>query len=381
VRIETIKIGKRFRKDLGDVQALARSIATVGLLHPLVIAPDGYLIAGRRRLEAVKRLGWHEVPARVIDIVDIVRGEHDENVMRQDFLPSEVVAIARALEPSVRQAAKERQRATQLAGTTRDGKPIIGEGKLPPPNGRGKTRDVIAAHVGISGRTLEKAATVIAAAEREPDKFAPLVAEMDRTRRVNGVYRKLVTLQQAEIITREPPPLPVGPFRVIAADPPWEYEKRLADSTHRGTLPYPSMTLDEIKALPIHRLAADDAVLWLWTTNAHMRVAFDVVAAWGFAHKTILTWVKQRMGVGDWLRGQTEHCILAVRGRPVITLMNQTTVLYGAAREHSRKPDEFYTMVESLCPGAKVELFARTTRKGWAAHGSETQRFSCVDSK
>jgi N6-adenosine-specific RNA methylase IME4 len=365
---------------LGDVQALARSIADIGLLHPLVITSDGYLIAGQRRLEAMKYLSWRDVPVRVIDVADIVRGEHDENVMRQDFLPSEVVAIARVLEPAARQAAKERQQATQLASSTRGGKAVSGEGKLPPPNGRGKTRDVIAAHVGISGRTLEKAATVISAAEREPDKFASLVVEMDRTRRVNGVYRKLVTLQQAEIITREPPPLPVGPFRVIVADPPWEYEKRLADSTHRGTLPYPSMTLDEIKALPIHRLAADDAVLWLWTTNAHMRVAFDVVAAWGFAHKTILTWGKQRMGVGDWLRGQTEHCILAVRGRPVITLTNQTTVLYGAAREHSRKPDEFYTMVESLCPGAKVELFARTTRTGWAAHGSETQRFSCVDS-
>ena len=374
--INAIKIGRRFRTELGDVETLARSIAGVGLLHPLVVTPDGQLIAGRRRLEAVRHLGWREVPVRVVEIADVVRGEHDENVVRKDFMPSEAVAIARALEPTARQAAYERQRATRFAGKHVGGTPRFGEGKLPPPNERGKTREVVAAYVGISGRTLEKAATIVTAAEREPKKFAPLVTEMDRTGRVNGVYRKLVTLQQAETIAKEPPPLPRGPFRVIVADPPWEYEKRIADPSHRGSLPYPSMTLEAIKALPVHTLATDSAVLWLWTTNAHLRVAFEVVEAWGFEYKTMLTWVKPRMGMGDWLRGQTEHCLLAVRGRPVITLTNQTTVLHGAAREHSRKPDEFYTLVESLCPGSKVELFARTTRNGWIAHGDQTGYFT-----
>jgi len=122
-------------------------------------------------------------------------------------------------------------------------------------------------------------------------------------------------------------------------------------------------------------LAAEDAVLWLWTTNAHMRVAFEVLDAWGFEHKTNLTWVKDRMGTGDWLRGQTEHCLMAVKGRPVVTLTNQTTVIYGPLREHSRKPESFYGLVEGLCPGSKVELFARNTRPGWAAHGDQTNLF------
>jgi hypothetical protein len=89
----------------------------------------------------------------------------------------------------------------------------------------------------------------------------------------------------------------------------------------------------------------------------------------------ILTWVKDRFGTGDWLRGQTEHCLLCVRGRPMVTLSNQSTVLFGPVREHSRKPDEFYALVEALCPGPKVELFARTSREGWACHGNETERF------
>lgn len=177
--------------------------------------------------------------------------------------------------------------------------------------------------------------------------------------------------EHAERIAAEPPPLPTGPFRVIAADPPWMYSSRASDATHRARNPYPDMSTEAIKALPVGDLAADDSVLWLWTTNAHLRESFDVLDAWGFEHKTILTWVKDRMGTGDWLRGQTEHCLLATRGRPVVLLTNQTTVLYGPLREHSRKPDEFFALVEALCPGSKVELFARQAREGWVAHGSE----------
>jgi N6-adenosine-specific RNA methylase IME4 len=182
----------------------------------------------------------------------------------------------------------------------------------------------------------------------------------------------------AEQIAAEPQPAPGGPFRVIVADPPWRYEKRVDDATHRSVLPYPDMSTEEICALPVVDLAHDDAILWLWTTNAFMRDAFLVLDAWGFKEKTILTWVKSQMSTGDWLRGRSEHCILAVRGRPLVTLTNQTTVIEAPRREHSRKPDEFYALVEELCPGSKVELFARQSRDGWQAWGAETEKFKGV---
>lgn len=128
--------------------------------------------------------------------------------------------------------------------------------------------------------------------------------------------------------------------------------------------------------MPVSELAHDDAVLWLWTTNAHLRLAFGVLDAWGFEHKTTLTWFKDKMGTGNWLRGKTEHCLLAVRGKPVVTLGGQTTALIAPARGHSKKPDEFYTLVESLCPappGGRVELFQRTPRPGWIGHGDEVR--------
>jgi ParB family transcriptional regulator, chromosome partitioning protein len=102
VPLSSIRIGKRHRKDLGDIRALAQSIAEIGLLHPPVIRPDGVLIAGERRLRAVKILGWQHVPVTVVDLDKVIRGEVAENIFRQNFRPSEMVGIARALEPMLR---------------------------------------------------------------------------------------------------------------------------------------------------------------------------------------------------------------------------------------------------------------------------------------
>src|SRR5262249_18789141 len=93
--------------------------------------------------------------------------------------------------------------------------------------------------------------------------------------------------------------------------------------------------------------------------------------------KTIVTWVKDTWGTGDWLRNQTEHCLFCVRGRPTVRGDACSTVIYGPRREHSRKPESFYQLVETACPGySTVELFARQTRPGWTSWGAETDHFA-----
>ena len=106
--LDSIVIGERHRKDMGDIAGLAANIAELGLLHPIVVRPDGCLIAGERRLRAAKLLGWTEIAARVVDLDAVIRGELAENTQRKDFLPSEIEAIRRALEPIEKAAAKER---------------------------------------------------------------------------------------------------------------------------------------------------------------------------------------------------------------------------------------------------------------------------------
>jgi ParB-like chromosome segregation protein Spo0J len=187
MRVDKILVGERHRKDMGDIALLAANIAAVGLLHPIVVQPDGTLIAGARRLAAVKLNGEIAVPVTIVDIDEVVRGEYAENTHRKDFTLSEAVAIKRKLEPLEKAAAKERM----VEGGKRKG-----SGKLPTP-AKGRAGDKAAKATGVARRTLEKAEAVVAAAEAEPAKFGKLLADMDRTGRANGPYKRLKIAKQA----------------------------------------------------------------------------------------------------------------------------------------------------------------------------------------
>lgn len=363
--VDAIIVGTRHRRDMGDIAGLATSLPELRLLQPIVVRPDGTLIAGERRLRAAQLLGWTEIPVTIVDLDAVVRGEFAENTMRKDFTLSEAVAIKRALEPIEKAAAQDRMRA---------GRPLEKFSK-----GNGRALDKVATVVGKHRTTIAKAEAVVDAAEAEPERFGKLLEDMDRTGRVNSSYKRLGALRQEEAIRREPPPLPRrGPYRVGVADPPWPYEIGRPDPTGRATYNYPQMSLAQIFALDIGSIMHDDAILWLWTPNYHLvtGAAAQVLAAWGFEGRTLLTWGKDRMGNGYWLRGQTEHCIMAVRGKPVVTLTNQTTLLHAPVRGHSVKPPEFYDLVESLCPAPRyADLFSRYRHNDkWDCHGDEAPR-------
>lgn len=167
---------------------------------------------------------------------------------------------------------------------------------------------------------------------------------------------------------------PQGLFEVIVIDPPWPYGTEYDSYGRRAANPYPEQSLEQIRneKLP----ATDDCVLWLWATHKFMRYSFELLDYWGFRDVAILTWVKDRMGLGQWLRSQSEFCIMAVKGSPVVNLTNQTTVINAPMREHSRKPDEFYEMVNNLCIGRKLDYYSTTPREGWEQYGLEIDKFN-----
>lgn len=263
----------------------------------------------------------------------------------------------------------------KASGSRGEGRPSLGGRKAGPPKSLSAPT---LADQGIDKRDASKWQAIASIPSKQFESHLTEVKEKAERITTNGAValarlEKKTTL--AATLSKKPLPAAEGQFNVIVIDPPWRYEKRAEDVTHRGRNPYPDMDLASIKALPVADRAEDDCVLWLWTTNGFMREAFECLDAWGFTQKTILTWAKDRMGTGDWLRGKTEHCLLAVRGRPVVTLTNQTTLLAAPLREHSRKPDEFFALVEALCPGTKLEMFAREKRSGWQAWGAETGAF------
>jgi N6-adenosine-specific RNA methylase IME4 len=186
--------------------------------------------------------------------------------------------------------------------------------------------------------------------------------------------------------------LPRGGFRVLYADPPWRFKAW----SHRGegkgaTQHYPCMSLEEICALPVAELAADDAALFLWVVQPMLPEAERVIKAWGFTFKTVaFVWIKMppswtpesprhepRLGLGYHTRSGAEQCWLAVRGRGYRRqAQGVPQVLHAPIRRHSQKPDEIATRIERLVGDVpRVELFARGRRDGWRRWGNEIDKF------
>jgi N6-adenosine-specific RNA methylase IME4/truncated hemoglobin YjbI len=209
-----------------------------------------------------------------------------------------------------------------------------------------------------------------------PEKISVVAEKITHgeARKLKEALRKIELEEQEEQIKAGTVETPTGFFDVIVVDPPWPYGTKYDPDGRRAANPYPEMSLEEIKAIQLP--ANDNCVLFLWTTHKFMRYSFEILDIWGFREVAIITWVKDRIGLGSWLRSQSEFCIMAVKGNPKVNLTNQSTVVFGPLREHSRKPDEFYALVETLCPGRKLDYFAREKRPGWEVFGCETEKFN-----
>jgi N6-adenosine-specific RNA methylase IME4 len=174
-----------------------------------------------------------------------------------------------------------------------------------------------------------------------------------------------------------------GQFATVLADPPWQFQNRSGKVApeHRRLSRYETMTLEGIKALPVGQLTNASAHLYLWVPNAVLPDGLSVMAAWGFTYKANLVWHKIRRdggpdgrGVGFYFRNVTELILFGVKGRKARTLApgrRQVNFLATRKREHSRKPDEQYEIIEACSPGPYLELFARGTRSGWTTWGNE----------
>lgn len=169
-------------------------------------------------------------------------------------------------------------------------------------------------------------------------------------------------------------------FDVILADPPWTFRTWTSDSARHVSKKYNLMSTEDIAALPVRDIAAENCALFLWATWPNIEEAFPVIRAWGFTYRTIAwVWVKAKksgtgfhFGMGYYTRANTEPCLLAVKGRMPVASHSVSAVLYAPVRRHSQKPDEQYRKIGDLYPNSRrVELFARYEREGWDRWGNE----------
>jgi len=346
---------------------LVESIRELGVLQPLYVSQKNLVISGHRRREAAIKA------EKMVPIIrKIFPNELDE---REAIIEFNRYRIKNGWQLSNEGIAKEkieaeRAKKRMAISHSEQGKEIF-------PYLTGQTRDKVAEAIGLgSGKQWDKLKAVRKAADKGDKKAEewlkrPL-AQLNIHRGYSEVTQKEQRAEQERKILSTPKPQ--GQYDVLVIDPPWPYEKRPGDVSHSYRNPFPPMPIEDIKNL--RPPAAEDCLLWLWTTNAFMHDAFHVLEAWGFEPKTILTWAKDRAGLGDWLRGQTEHCILAIKGKPIIKRPPPTTLILGKRREHSRKPEEFYQLVDQFCIGSKYEMYRRIIRDGWEGHGNEQELFT-----
>lgn len=176
-------------------------------------------------------------------------------------------------------------------------------------------------------------------------------------------------------------------FKTVLADPPWRFTNRTGKMApeHRRLSRYGTMCLEEIMGLPVASVSAPTAHCYLWVPNALLPEGIQVLKSWGFEYKSNIVWHKVRKdggsdgrGVGFYFRNVTELVLFGVRGKNARTLApgrRQVNLLATQKREHSRKPDELYEIVEACSPGPYLELFARGTRAGWTAWGNEKDTY------
>lgn len=180
-------------------------------------------------------------------------------------------------------------------------------------------------------------------------------------------------------------PLPTveGGFQTVLADPPWRFTNRTGKVApeHRRLDRYGTMDLEEIKALPVNDVTADNAHLYLWVPNALLLEGIEVLQAWGFRYVSNIIWAKRRKdggpdgrGVGFYFRNVTEPILFGVKGsmRTLPPARSTVNMIETRKREHSRKPDEQYDLIESCSPGPYLEMFARYPRPGWTVWGNES---------
>lgn len=166
-------------------------------------------------------------------------------------------------------------------------------------------------------------------------------------------------------------------YQIIYADPPWEITltgKYLRRHKRRAELPYSTMSLEQIKTLPVSDIAEKGCHLWLWTTNQSLPAGFEVMKAWGFKYLAPITWVKPS-GLGNYFVSVTQTLLFGYKERCIFPMGRyKPTVVYAAPkRNHSEKPQVFYDLIESISPEPRIELFCRAKRFGWDSWGNEVE--------
>ena len=203
--------------------------------------------------------------------------------------------------------------------------------------------------------------------------YKEIKKEEKKAERIDVIKKQIEDIEQGEL------PEVKGLFDVVSVDPPWNYEGETKKITsfdavgRRVANPYPEMSTNEIKKIKLPLM--DDAVVLLWTTHKFLPDAFDILKEWGLDYKATLVWNKEKIGMGAWFRMQCEFCLVGVKGKPYWENTKYRDIIEEPRRQHSRKPDIFFDVIDKITLGRKLDYFSREKRNGWEVFGNDLNKF------
>lgn len=368
MKIEAHKFADIFPMIEGEsFENLKKDIQDNGLQQTIILF-EGKILDGRNRFRACKELGIEprfEEYKGSKPLEFVISG----NLHRRHLTESQKAVIAQDIMPILEEEAKKRQRNP----FSTDGNKWFSTGNKgvveKVPQGKSavqasKLFQVNEKYIREVKKLKEQGKEDIIEQLRAGTKN---LSEVKKEQRLEKIQKQRAELQK-EVLEK-----PKGNYDIIVIDPPWNYgtDENYNPKSFRGTTPYPTMSLEEIKEIELP--TKDDCILWLWTTNKFLLEMKPLLEEWDFELKSILTWDKEHIGTGRWLRSQTEHCILAVKGKPFFNNTKWSTLIKEKRTEHSAKPEIFYKMVEEICVGRKLDYFARKKREGWDVYGDEVK--------
>lgn len=351
--------------------ALARDIHENGLLNP-IITHKGLILDGRNRLAACVKAG---VEPRYVEW-DGTGGSPTEfvvsaNIHRRHLTSGQRAMLAQELLPRLEAEARARQ------GTRGD----LTSGQSCPEvvaDEPHRARRDAAALVGCSERLVQDAKKIKKANPRLARKVRDGV--LTTAQALRGIREKAKEERRqanaAAVQVTAPIVSVIGTarFSTILIDPPWDWRDEGYESEFgRKQPPYATLSIEQIRALPVADLSDVDCHLYLWTTNRIVPKARELLETWGFRFASMITWIKPEIGLGTYFRNSTEQVLVGVKGQQALRRHDVGTWFTAppGPRGHSSKPEEFYELIESCSPGPYLEMFARGHRPEWTAWGAE----------
>lgn len=403
IDIDKIQIGARKRGvNKTKVIELANSIKQVGLLNPITVCANNEhynLIAGLHRLEACKSLEWKKITANLFegDSLDAELAEIDENLLRNELTVLEQGEYLQRRNEILEEKKKRAKRGGQI------GNKNASKNESDTMTLSFQTTAAIANELGLSERSAQRriqAANNIIPEVKEvirntdiADSTTQLLELARMDAKTQQAIANLINEGKAETIkeakseiTRQDrveriTEISTGnkelktdkTYPVIYADPPWQYEHTKTENRAIENQ-YPTMTLEDICKLPVSTIASKDCVLFLWATSPKLAEAMRVIESWGFVYRTCMVWLKDKIGMGYYARQKHELLLIATKGElPVPKPENRPeSVIFAPRTEHSKKPVEFYDIIEKMYPEyARIELFSRSAKEGWDTWGNQ----------